>query len=119
MQIVHSNRREGLTEIEEAWIIHALHREDGLSQPEIGRLLGHHKSWVNRRLLLAEALSEELQADLRLGLVGATGEFQDRCRLVIHACFALDFEDALSYSGLRQTTRMGSQLRVLPVQRSG
>ena len=58
VQILHSNRREGLTEIEEAWSIHALHREDGLTQPEIGRLLGHHKSWVNRRLLLAEALSE-------------------------------------------------------------
>ncbi len=28
MQIVHSNRRESLTEIEEAWIIRALHRED-------------------------------------------------------------------------------------------
>ena len=31
----------------------------------------------------------------------------------------VDFEDALSYSGLRQTTRMGSQLRVFPDQRSG
>ncbi len=80
VQIVHSNRRESLTEIEEAWIIRALHREDGLSQPEIGRLLGHHKSWVNRRLLLAEALSEELQADLRLGLVGATTA-RELCRL--------------------------------------
>lgn len=48
----------------------ALHREDGLSQPELGRLMGHDKSWVNRRLLLAEALSEELQADR--GLVDAT-----------------------------------------------
>ena len=46
-------------------------------------------------------------------------EFQDSCRLVIQACFALDFEDALSYSGLRQTTRTGSQLRVFPDQRSG
>lgn len=80
VQILHSNRREGLTEIEEAWIIHALHREDGLTQPEIGRLLGHHKSWVNRRLLLAEALSEELQADLRLGLIGATAA-RELCRL--------------------------------------
>jgi ParB/RepB/Spo0J family partition protein len=80
VQIVHSNRRESLTEIEEAWIIRALHREDGLSQPEIGRLLGHHKSWVNRRLLLAEALSEELQVDLRLGLVGATTA-RELCRL--------------------------------------
>ena len=48
-----------------------------------------------------------------------TGKFQDSCRLVIQACYALDFEEALSYSGLRQTTRMGSQLRVFPDQRSG
>lgn len=34
--------------------------------------MGSDKSWVNRRLLLAEALSEELQADLRRGLVDAT-----------------------------------------------
>ena len=47
------------------------------------------------------------------------GKFQDSCRLVIQARYALDFEDALSYSGLRQTTRMGSQLRVFPDQRSG
>jgi hypothetical protein len=32
---------------------------------------------------------------------------------------ALDFEDALSYSGLRQTTRMGSLLRGLSVLRPG
>lgn len=47
------------------------------------------------------------------------GEFQGSCRLAIQACYALDFEEALSYSGLRQTTRMGSQLRVFPDQRSG
>ena len=34
--------------------------------------MGHDKSWVNRRIALAEALSAELQADLRLGLVDAT-----------------------------------------------
>ncbi|MBL9106829.1 MAG: hypothetical protein JNL82_38295, partial [Myxococcales bacterium] len=45
------------------------------------------------------------------------GEFQDSCRLGNQACFAL--ESAGSRSGLRQTTRTGFQLRVLPVQRSG
>ena len=72
LKLVHSNRSGALTAIEEAWIVRALHREDGLSQPEIGRLMGHDKSWVNRRLLLAEALGDELQADLRLGLCDAT-----------------------------------------------
>jgi ParB/RepB/Spo0J family partition protein len=72
LKLVHSNRCGALTAIEEAWVIQALHREDGLSQPEIGRLMGHDKSWVNRRIALAEALSVELQADLRLGLVDAT-----------------------------------------------
>jgi hypothetical protein len=50
---------------------------------------------------------------------GGLAEFQDSCRLVIQARFALDFEDPLSYSGLRQTTRTGCQLRVFPDQRSG
>ena len=49
----------------------------------------------------------------------AGAEFQDSCRLAIQACLALDFEDPLSYSGLRQTTRTGCQLRVFPDQRSG
>lgn len=72
LQLVHSNRSGALSAIEEAWIVCSLHREDGLSQPEIGRMMGHDKSWVNRRLALAEALSPELQADLHLGLVDAT-----------------------------------------------
>ena len=44
-------------ELEEAWIVQALVREDGLSQSEVAELLGRHKSWVCRRLaLLGEAL---------------------------------------------------------------
>ena len=44
-------------ELEEAWIVQALVREDGLSQGEVAELLGRHKSWVCRRLALAgEAL---------------------------------------------------------------
>jgi len=35
-------------ELEESWIVHALVREDGLSQVEVAQLLGRHKSWVNR-----------------------------------------------------------------------
>jgi hypothetical protein len=58
-------------EVEEAWIVHALVREDGLSQVEAAELLGRHKSWVCRRLALLERLCAEAQADLRLGLLSA------------------------------------------------
>jgi len=44
-------------ELEEAWIVHALVREDGLSQVDAGALLGRHKSWVNRRLAMWERLA--------------------------------------------------------------
>lgn len=66
------NHGRGLSELEEAWLVRALHREDALTQPQIGRLLGRHKSWVSRRLLLAEGLDEAVQADVRLGLVAAS-----------------------------------------------
>jgi len=65
------NRGRGLCELEEAWLVRSLYREDGLSQPEIGRLLGRHKSWVSRRLMLAESLDEAVQVDVRLGLLAA------------------------------------------------
>ena len=42
-----------MKELEEAWIVHALVREDGLSQVEVAELLGRHKSWVCRRLALS------------------------------------------------------------------
>lgn len=64
------NRGHALTELEEAWLCRALYRQHQLTQPEIGRLLGHDKSWVCRRLTLAEGLHEQVQADVRLGLVG-------------------------------------------------
>lgn len=57
-------------ELEEAWIVQALVRDDGLTQVEAGRLLGQHKSWVCRRLALLERLSVEVKEDLRLGLLG-------------------------------------------------
>lgn len=52
-----------MTELEEAWLIRSLHREEGWPQVEIARWFGRHKSWVNRRLLLAEGLADEVQAD--------------------------------------------------------
>jgi ParB-like chromosome segregation protein Spo0J len=59
-------------ELEEAWIIHALVREDGMSQVEVAELLGRHKSWVCRRLALLERLCPEAKEDLRLGVLTPT-----------------------------------------------
>ena len=57
-------------ELEEAWIVQALVRDDGLTQVEAAHLLGRHKSWVCRRLALLEKLSVAVKEDLRLGLLG-------------------------------------------------
>ena len=59
-------------EWEDAWIVHALIREDGLTQLEVAELLGRHKSWVCRRLALVEKLADAARDDLRLGLLSAT-----------------------------------------------
>jgi ParB-like chromosome segregation protein Spo0J len=56
-------------ELEESWIVHALVREDGLSQVEAAQLLGRHKSWVCRRLAMLERLCESAKEELRLGLL--------------------------------------------------
>ena len=58
--------------LEEAWIVHALVREDGLSQLAVATLLGRHKSWVCRRLALLEKLAEPAREQLGLGLVTTT-----------------------------------------------
>lgn len=66
------NEGTGLTEIEEAWLVRALYRDDKLTQPQIGQLLVRHKSWVCRRLMLVESLSDAVTADVRLGLLSAS-----------------------------------------------
>lgn len=66
------NTHQSLDEIEEAWLVRALYREDDLSQPAIAQLFGRHKSWVCRRLALAESLDESTEADLRLGVLNAS-----------------------------------------------
>jgi ParB-like chromosome segregation protein Spo0J len=66
------NHGRGLSELEEAWLVRSLYREDRLTQPQIGRILGRHKSWVSRRLLLGEALDDVVQTDVRLGLIAAS-----------------------------------------------
>ena len=63
------HRHQGLCELEEAWLVRSLQREDGLTQGAIAHCLGRHKSWVSRRLVLVEGLDEAVQADVRLGLL--------------------------------------------------
>lgn len=71
------NRAGGRTrELEEAWIIQALVREDGMSQVEVAELLGRHKSWVCRRLALIERLGSEARDELRVGLLSPTAARQ-------------------------------------------
>lgn len=61
----------GLTELEEAWLVRSLYREDHLSLPDIATRLSRHRSWVWRRLMLVEALEPGVQSDVRLGLIAA------------------------------------------------
>lgn len=68
----HSNARQQLSDLEEAWLVRALYREDKLNQPQIAQLVGRGKSWVCRRLVLAEGLASEVESDLRLGLLSTT-----------------------------------------------
>jgi ParB-like chromosome segregation protein Spo0J len=63
-------------ELEEAWIIQALVREDGMSQVEVAELLGRHKSWVCRRLALIERLGPAARDELRVGLLSPTAARQ-------------------------------------------
>jgi ParB-like chromosome segregation protein Spo0J len=71
------NRAGGHTrEIEEAWIVYALAREDGLAQTDVAELLGRHKSWVCRRLALIEKLGPEARAELQVGLLTPTAARQ-------------------------------------------
>jgi ParB-like chromosome segregation protein Spo0J len=59
-------------DLDKAFVIRSLHREDALSQVQIATLLNRHKSWVCRRLALAERLAEEVVEYLRLGLINVT-----------------------------------------------
>ena len=62
----------GLVDLEEAFVVRALVRDQALTQAEVAELLGRHASWVSRRLALVERLSEQLQCDIRVGLVSTT-----------------------------------------------
>jgi ParB/RepB/Spo0J family partition protein len=60
---------KSINEVEEALVLQSLYREDGLTQIEIAVLVGRHKSWVSRRLSLIERLREDVQEDIRVGLI--------------------------------------------------
>ena len=71
--LVSLNRHgRGMTDMEEALVVRELCRRQGLEQTQVAELLGRHKSWVCRRLALAEHLSETVAQDVRAGLVSAT-----------------------------------------------
>jgi ParB-like chromosome segregation protein Spo0J len=59
-------------ELEEAWLVQALVREDELSQCAVAELLGRHKSWVCRRLALLEKLAGEVRQEMEVGLLTPT-----------------------------------------------
>ena len=63
-------------ELEEAWLVQALVREDGMTQLEAAQLLRRHKSWVCRRLALLEKLSTDVRQDLEVGLLSATAAWE-------------------------------------------
>ena len=62
----------GLSDLEEAWIVEVLVRDHAMLQKDVAELLGRHKSWVCRRLQLAQQLESRVVDDIRLGLVSAT-----------------------------------------------
>jgi ParB-like chromosome segregation protein Spo0J len=109
------NHGRGLSELEEAWLVRSLYRDDGLTQPQIGRLLGRHKSWVSRRLLLAEGLQDSVQTDVRLGLVAAsTAALVAR----LPRCNQLAAAEAVMKRGLTkyQAERLVTEVLALPAE---
>lgn len=112
-----SNARQPLTALEEAWVVRALYRDDRLNQPQIAQLLGHHKSWVCRRLVLAEGLVDSVEASVRLGLVSATAA-QEVARL--QRCNQEAAAQVVARRGLtsRQTTQLVDRLLAAPDDRA-
>lgn len=113
VRLLRCNAGAGLSELEEAWLVRALYREDDLTQPQIALLLARHKSWVCRRLTLAEELSDGLTASVRLGLVSATAAVElgrlQRCNQDVAA-------QAVARRGMttRQTVRLVDALLAAP-----
>lgn len=113
VRLVRCNAGAGLSDLEEAWVVRSLYREDKVDQPHIAQMLGHDKSWVCRRLTLAEELSDELTASVRLGLVSATAAV-DLARL--QRCNQDAVAQVVARRGLttRQTSRLVDALLGAP-----
>jgi len=68
--VINLNKASGrVTELEEAFAISSLAREDGLTHKEIATLFGRHRSWVSRRIALVDRLCDEAREEIRLGLL--------------------------------------------------
>lgn len=113
VRLLRCNAGQALTEMEEAWLVRSLYRIDKLSQPQIAVLLSRHKSWVCRRLMLAEELSDEVTADIRLGLVSATSATE---LVRLQRCNQDEAAQAVTRYGLtsRQTARLVDELLAAP-----
>jgi ParB/RepB/Spo0J family partition protein len=113
VRLLELHQRRGLTELEEAWLVRSLYRDDGLSQPAIARCLDRHKSWVCRRLLLVEGLDPTVQADVRVGLLAprAAVAFAALPRGNQAAVSAVVIRRGLT---VRQTERLVAELRERP-----
>jgi ParB/RepB/Spo0J family partition protein len=67
-----NSKARSMSDLEKALVIRSLHKDDGLKQVEIAKLLARHPSWVCRRLALVERLCDEVVENLRLGLINVT-----------------------------------------------
>ena len=106
VRLLRCNSGVGLSDLEEAWLVRSLYRDDKLNQGQIARLLGRvDKSWVCRRLSLAEDLSDELTAQVRLGLVSTTA-----CRELVRLPRGNQDAVAKVVTGRGLTTRQTARL---------
>lgn len=72
VEMIRLNRiSRSITPIEEALVVHSLHRDDGLSLEEIAVLIGHDLRWISRRCNLMEGLHEEVRHHLFAGTIRA------------------------------------------------
>jgi ParB-like chromosome segregation protein Spo0J len=70
--ITFNRHGRGVSDLEEAMVVKALCRGEGLMQVEVAELVDRDKSWVCRRLSLAERLAETVADDMRAGLLSTT-----------------------------------------------
>ena len=78
--VINLNKASGrVTELEEAFAISSLAREDGLTHKEIATLFGRHRSWVSRRIALVDRLCDEAREEIRACVIVA--ETQPEIRL--------------------------------------